>query len=72
MPDGTQDPPLAQPLRQLPKRPRGSEVLQDAMLTVASSIRRLADAMERSKRSIDSHELLEKANAQKNLIDYAI
>uniref|UniRef100_A0A2N9HSW8 Myb/SANT-like domain-containing protein n=1 Tax=Fagus sylvatica TaxID=28930 RepID=A0A2N9HSW8_FAGSY len=59
MPDGTQDPPLAQPLRQLPKWPRGSEVLQDAMLTVASSIRRLADAMERSKCSIDSHELLQ-------------
>ncbi|XP_030965060.1 uncharacterized protein At2g29880 [Quercus lobata] len=59
MPDGTQDPPMAQPLRQIPKRSRGSEALQDAMLAVASSIRRLADSMERSKCSIDSHELLQ-------------
>ncbi|KAL5568408.1 hypothetical protein UlMin_024983 [Ulmus minor] len=47
------------PLRQLPKRPRSSEALQDAMLAVASSIRRLADAMERSKCSIDASELLQ-------------
>ncbi|XP_021826984.1 uncharacterized protein LOC110767652 [Prunus avium] len=58
MPDGSQDPPLIQPLRQLPKRPRGSEALQDAMMAVASSIRRLADAMEQRKYSIDASELL--------------
>lgn len=58
MPDGTQDP-LIQPVKQLPKRSRGSDALQDAMLAVASSIRRLADAMERSKYSIDTHELLQ-------------
>ncbi|KAL5568416.1 hypothetical protein UlMin_024991 [Ulmus minor] len=40
MPDGSQEPPLVPPLRQLPKRPRSSEALQDAMLAVASSIRR--------------------------------
>lgn len=59
MADGTQDPPLGQPFRQLPKRSRGSEALHDAMLAVASSIRRLADAMERGKCSIDTHELLD-------------
>lgn len=59
MPDGTQDPPLIPPLSQLPKQPCGSEALQDAMLAVASSIRRLADAMEQSKCSVDAHELLE-------------
>ncbi|KAK9283191.1 hypothetical protein L1049_011427 [Liquidambar formosana] len=59
MPDGSQDPPLVQPLRQLPKRPRSSEAVQDAMLTVATSIRRLADALERSKSTIDAHELLQ-------------
>lgn len=58
MPDGSQEPPVGQPLRQVPKRPRGSEALQDAMLAVASSIRRLADAMERNKCSIDASELL--------------
>ncbi|CAN6567105.1 unnamed protein product [Malus baccata var. baccata] len=59
MRDGIQDPPPIQPLRQLPKRPRGSEALQDAMMAVASSIRRLADAMEQSKYSIDASQLLE-------------
>ncbi|XP_024018082.1 L10-interacting MYB domain-containing protein [Morus notabilis] len=59
MPDGSQEPPLIHPLRQLPKRPRSSEALQDAMLAVASSIRRLADAMERSKCSFDPSELLQ-------------
>lgn len=58
MPDGSQEPPLVHPLRQLPKRLRSSEALQDAMLAVASSIRRLADAMERSKCSVDASELL--------------
>ncbi|WCJ39219.1 hypothetical protein M5689_020225 [Euphorbia peplus] len=57
--DGGQDPPLIQPMRQLPKRPRGSEALQDAMLSVASSIRRLADAMEHSKTTINASELLD-------------
>lgn len=59
MPDGSQDPPLVPPLRQLPKRPRGSDALQDAMLAVASSIRKLADAMERSKTAINASELLQ-------------
>lgn len=59
MQDGNQEPPLVPPLRQLPKRTRGSDALQDAMLAVASSIRRLADAVERSKASINSSELLE-------------
>lgn len=58
MPDGSQEPPLVHPLRQLPKRLRSSEALQDAMLEVASSIRRLADAMEQSKCSVDASELL--------------
>ncbi|KAM1064246.1 hypothetical protein ACFX13_028957 [Malus domestica] len=59
LPDGSQDPPLIQPLRQLPKRPRGSEAVQDALMTVASSIRCLADAMEQSKYSIDASQLLQ-------------
>lgn len=59
MPDGSQDPPPVPPLRQLPKRSRGSDALQDAMLAVASSIRRLADAMERNKTAINASELLE-------------
>ena len=59
MPDDNQDPPLAHPIRQIPKRPRSSEALQDAMLAVASSIRRLADAMERSRCSFDPSELLQ-------------
>ncbi|KAJ8774216.1 hypothetical protein K2173_009647 [Erythroxylum novogranatense] len=57
--DGCQDPPLPQPLRQLPKRTRSSEVLQDALMSVASSIRHLADAMEHSKTSINATELLQ-------------
>ncbi|KAJ7949420.1 Myb/SANT-like domain containing protein [Quillaja saponaria] len=59
MPNGTQDPPLVDPLRQIPKRPRGSDAFQDAMMTVASSIRRLADAMEQNKCSIDTTGLLQ-------------
>ncbi|KDP40586.1 hypothetical protein JCGZ_24585 [Jatropha curcas] len=59
IPDGSQEPPLIQPIRQLPKRVRGSEALQDAMLAVASSIRRLADAMEHNKVTVDSSELLQ-------------
>lgn len=59
MPDCSPEPPLIPPLRQVPKRQRSSDAIQDAMLTVASSIRRLADAMERSKDTIDSHELLQ-------------
>uniref|UniRef100_A0A2P2QQ67 Myb/SANT-like domain-containing protein n=1 Tax=Rhizophora mucronata TaxID=61149 RepID=A0A2P2QQ67_RHIMU len=59
MQDGSQDPPLIQPLRQLPKRARGSDALQDAMLALASSVRRLADAMEQSKNSINASELLQ-------------
>ncbi|XP_057976237.1 uncharacterized protein At2g29880 isoform X2 [Malania oleifera] len=58
MPDGSQGPPLIQPLSQIPKRQRGSEAIQDAMLEVASSIRHLADALERSKSTIDAPELL--------------
>ncbi|CBI40648.3 unnamed protein product, partial [Vitis vinifera] len=59
MPDGSGDPPLIQPLSQIPKRARGSEAIQDAMLAVATSIRRLADALERRKNSVDSSELLQ-------------
>lgn len=58
IPDGFQEPPVAQPVRQLPKRPRNSDALQEALMTVASSIRRLADAMEQSKCSFDASELL--------------
>lgn len=57
--DDNQGPPLVPPLRQLPKRPRESDALQDAMLGLASSIRRLADAMERNKIAIDATELLD-------------
>jgi len=59
MPDGLQEPPVVQPVRQLPKRPRASDALQDALMTVASSIRRLADAIEQSKCSFDASELLQ-------------
>ncbi|CAK9140094.1 unnamed protein product [Ilex paraguariensis] len=59
MPAGSQEVPLAQPLRQFPKRSRGSEVLKDAILTVASSIRHLADAIEQSKNTIDTPALLQ-------------
>ncbi|MBA0879995.1 hypothetical protein Goshw_026730 [Gossypium schwendimanii] len=57
--EGSQDPPVMEPLRQLPKRPRESDVLQEAMLAVASSIRRLADAMDQSKTAINPSELLQ-------------
>ncbi|KAL5567510.1 hypothetical protein UlMin_024085 [Ulmus minor] len=46
-------------MNRLPKRPRCLEALQDAMLAMASSIRRLADAMEQSKCSIDASKLLQ-------------
>lgn len=59
MPDDFQEPPVVQPPRQLPKRPRVSDALEDALMTVASSLRRLADAMEQSQYSIDSTELLQ-------------
>lgn len=59
MPAGSQEVPLAQPLRQFSKRPRGSQALQDAMLAVASSIRHLADALEQSKNTIDGPGLLQ-------------
>ncbi|KAK7401406.1 hypothetical protein VNO78_12849 [Psophocarpus tetragonolobus] len=59
IPDGFQEPPVVQPVRQLPKRPRDSDALQDALMTVASSIRRLADAMEQSKCTFDASELLQ-------------
>ncbi|KAF5952429.1 hypothetical protein HYC85_010373 [Camellia sinensis] len=59
MPAESQDIPFIPPLRQLPKRARGSEALQDAMLAVASSIRHLADALEQSKNTIDAQGLLQ-------------
>ncbi|XP_050232817.1 uncharacterized protein At2g29880 [Mercurialis annua] len=59
IPEYNQDPPLIQPVRQLPKRARVSESLQDAMLALASSIRRLSDTMEQSKTAIDASELLQ-------------
>ncbi|GLT74546.1 hypothetical protein SLA2020_463340 [Shorea laevis] len=58
--DDNQDPPMFEPLRQLPKRPRNSDAaLQEALLTVAASIRYLADAVERSKTAINPTELLD-------------
>ncbi|KAF7836264.1 L10-interacting MYB domain-containing protein [Senna tora] len=60
MPDGFQEPPSVDPLRHLPKRPRSSDAaLQDALMAVASSIRHLADSVERSKCSVDTNELLQ-------------
>ncbi|KAL6989763.1 hypothetical protein U1Q18_015514 [Sarracenia purpurea var. burkii] len=59
MPAGSPEVPFVQPLRQGPKRPRGSQALQDAMLAVASSIRHLADAFEQSKNTIDAPQLLQ-------------
>ncbi|XP_061372490.1 L10-interacting MYB domain-containing protein-like [Gastrolobium bilobum] len=53
------EPPAVQPLRQLPKRPCSSDALQDALMTVASSIQRLADSMEHSKCTIDAAELFQ-------------
>ncbi|XP_052192342.1 uncharacterized protein At2g29880 [Diospyros lotus] len=58
-PADSQEAPFIPPLRQLPKRARASEALQDAMLAVASSIRHLADAIEQSKNIIDAPELLQ-------------
>ncbi|ESQ37918.1 hypothetical protein EUTSA_v10028829mg [Eutrema salsugineum] len=52
-------PPPPNPLRQPLKRPRSSDPFQEAMLAVASSIRRLADAVEQSKSLINTEELLE-------------
>ncbi|GAB4836160.1 hypothetical protein Ancab_039522 [Ancistrocladus abbreviatus] len=59
MPDESQEVPPVQPLRQFPKRPHSVESIQDALLTVASSIRQLADALDRNKNSIDASELLQ-------------
>ena len=60
MPTASQEAPLIpEPLRQAPKRPRGSQALQDAMLSVASSIRHLAGALEQSKNTIDAPQLLQ-------------
>ncbi|KAI4332893.1 hypothetical protein L6164_017767 [Bauhinia variegata] len=58
MPDGCQENPAFKHFRQLPKQHQGSAVFEDALMTLASSIRRLADAMEQSKYSIDATELL--------------
>lgn len=58
IPDGYNEPPVV-PIRQLPKRSRSSDDLHDALMTVASSIRRLADSIEHSKCSIDTSELLQ-------------
>lgn len=58
--DGNPDPPpFAQPLRKHPKRARSSETVEEALLTVASSIQRLADAMDQNKNAIDASELLQ-------------
>ncbi|CAN7123876.1 unnamed protein product [Brassica rapa subsp. narinosa] len=54
-----QDLPPRNPLKQPLKRPRNSDPFQEAMLAVASSIRRLADAVEGSKSLINTEELLE-------------
>ncbi|KAG7557862.1 Myb/SANT-like domain [Arabidopsis suecica] len=52
-------PPPRDPLRRPFKRSRNSDPFQDAMLAVASSIRRLADAVDQSKTLINTEELLE-------------
>ncbi|KAK8552695.1 hypothetical protein V6N12_041274 [Hibiscus sabdariffa] len=57
--EGSQDPPVTEPPRQLPKRPHEADALQEATLAVASSIRRLADAMDRTKATINPSELLQ-------------
>lgn len=58
--DDNQDPPMIDPVRQIPKRSRTSDaVIQEALLTVASSIRRLADAVERGKTLINPSEVLD-------------
>ncbi|KAE8666326.1 Ubiquitin-conjugating enzyme/RWD-like protein [Hibiscus syriacus] len=57
--EGSQDPPVMEPPRQLSKQPREADALQEAMVAVASSIQRLADAMDRSKTTINPSELLQ-------------
>ncbi|KAJ0243255.1 Myb_DNA-bind_3 domain-containing protein [Hirschfeldia incana] len=52
-------PPPRNPLKQPIKRPRNSDPFQEAVLAVASSIRRLADAVEGSKSLVNTEELLE-------------
>ncbi|CAD5326920.1 unnamed protein product [Arabidopsis thaliana] len=52
-------PPPRDPLRRPSKRSRNSDPFQEAMLAVASSIRRLADAVVQSKTLINTEELLE-------------
>ncbi|CAL9233258.1 unnamed protein product [Arabidopsis halleri] len=52
-------PPPRDPLRRPFKRSRNSDPFQDAMLALASSIRRLADAVDQSKSLINTEELLE-------------
>ncbi|XP_010429824.1 PREDICTED: uncharacterized protein LOC104714231 [Camelina sativa] len=52
-------PPPRDPLRQPSKRPRNLDPFQEAMFAVASSIRRLADAVDQSKTSINTEDLLE-------------
>jgi hypothetical protein len=59
IPDGYDEPPVVPPLRQPLKRSRSSDELQDALMTVASSIRRLADSIEHNKCSVDTSELLQ-------------
>ncbi|CAA0393271.1 unnamed protein product [Arabidopsis thaliana] len=51
-------PPPRDPLRRPSKRSRNSDPCQEAMLVVASSIRRLADAVVQSKTLINTEELL--------------
>lgn len=52
-------PPPRDPLRRPFKRSRNSDPFQEAMLALASSIRRLADAVDQSKTLINTEELLE-------------
>ncbi|XP_010540195.1 PREDICTED: uncharacterized protein LOC104814049 [Tarenaya hassleriana] len=59
MHENGQDPLPPHPTRQPLKRPRSSDAFQEAMLAVASSIRRLADAMDQTRASINASELLE-------------
>ncbi|WVZ00616.1 hypothetical protein V8G54_026685 [Vigna mungo] len=46
MPDGCQEPPMIQPVRQLPKQPRASDALQDALMTAVMEI----DGLEEGKK----------------------
>ncbi|KAE8709765.1 Ubiquitin-conjugating enzyme/RWD-like protein [Hibiscus syriacus] len=57
--EGSQDPPVMKPPIQLPKWSREAGALQEAMLAVASSIQRLAGAIDRSKITINPTELLQ-------------